>query len=40
MLSEKRVDLINQINKKNAITVIKKSDSSGTTISIQLNDWI
>ncbi len=40
VLSEKRVDLINQINKNNTISVSKKSDLSGTTISIELNNWI
>jgi len=40
VLSEKRVNLINQINKKNAITVSKKSDPLGTIISIELNDWV
>jgi len=40
VLSEKRVDLINQINKNNTISVSKKSDPSGTTISIKLNNWV
>lgn len=40
VLSEKRVNLINQINKNNTISVSKKSGPSGTTISIELNNWI
>ena len=39
-LSQERIDLLNRLHKETPITLHRKSDLTGTTISIQLNGYI
>lgn len=39
-LSQERIDLLNRLHKENPISLHKKSDLTGTTISIQLNGYL